>query len=156
MELVHPELKYGDTWDDLDVPLVVLSELTPFSAEGMHYTSIVRPGTHCAAGKQTRQIFKEGLLPALKSAFGIVPAMYPVCSQRWHQFVYDWLRYRLMHDDHHYNRPVIINCDKETLFLCFCPDRVATPSISVSENNVHINSRDMQQDYELSHTLFFD
>jgi hypothetical protein len=82
--------------------------------------------------------------------------MYPVCSRRWHQFVYDWLQYRLMHDDHHYNRPVIINCDKETLFLCFCPDRAATPSISVSENNVCINSRDMQQDYELLHTLFFD
>jgi hypothetical protein len=61
-----------------------------------------------------------------------------------------------MHDDHHYNRPVIINFDKETIFLCFCPDRAATPSISVSENNVRIHSRDMQQDSELSHTLFFD
>jgi len=155
-ELVPSELKYGDTWDDLDSPLVVLSELTPFSTEGMHYTSIVKPGTHRAAGKRTRQMFKAGLLPALTSAFGTVPAMYPVCYRRWHQFVYDWLRFCLMHDDHHYNRPVIINCDKETIFLCFFPDRAATPSISVSENNVRIHSRDMQQDSELSHTLFFD
>jgi len=155
-ELVPSELKYGDTWDDLDSPLVVLSELTPFSTEGMHYTSIVKPGTHRAAGKRTRQMFKAGLLPTLTSAFGTVPAMYPVCYRRWHQFVYDWLRFCLMHDDHHYNRPVIINCDKETIFLCFFPDRAATPSISVSENNVRIHSRDMQQDSELSHTLFFD
>jgi hypothetical protein len=79
MELVPSELKYGDTWVDLDSPLVVLSELTPFSTEGMHYTSIVRPCTHRAEGKRTRKMFKAGLVTALKSAFGIVPAMYPVC-----------------------------------------------------------------------------
>ncbi len=156
MELVSPKSKYGNTWDDLDVPLVVLSDIIPFSTEGMRYTSIVRPGTHRSAGKRTRQMFKVGLLPALETAFGIVPAKYPVCYQRWHQVVYDWLHYRLMHDNHHYNRPAIINCDTETLFLCFCPDRAATPSISVSENNVHLSSRDMQRDYELSHTLFLD
>ena len=79
MELVSPESKYGNTWDDLDVPLVVLSDIIPFSTEGMRYTSIVRPGTHRSAGKRTRQMFKVGLLPALETAFGIVPAKYPVC-----------------------------------------------------------------------------
>ncbi len=47
MELIHPELQYGDSWEDLDEPLLILlSELEPFPAEGMQYTSIVRPGTH--------------------------------------------------------------------------------------------------------------
>jgi hypothetical protein len=36
MELIHPELQYGDSWEDLDEPLLILSELEPFPAEGMH------------------------------------------------------------------------------------------------------------------------
>jgi len=46
MELVNPDLNYGDTWDDLDEPLVILSELEPFPMADMQYTLIARPGTH--------------------------------------------------------------------------------------------------------------
>jgi len=87
MELVHPELQYGDTWEDLDELVLILSELEPFPAEGMQYTSIVRPGTHWNSYKCARQMMKDGLLPALKSAFGIVPAKYPICYRRWHKFI---------------------------------------------------------------------
>ena len=51
MELVNPELQYGDTWEDLDEPLLFLSKLDPFPVAGMRYTSIVRPGTHRNASK---------------------------------------------------------------------------------------------------------
>jgi hypothetical protein len=132
MELAHPTLHYGDTWDDLDEPLVVLSELEPFPTKGIEFTSIFRPGTHRNTFKRTRQLFKDGMIPALAQAFGITPALLPVCFHRWHKFAYEYLRFRMMHDDHRYNWPVIIYCDNETMFLCFCPDRAATPSLSVS------------------------
>lgn len=64
------------------------------------------------ACKRVRQIINDGLLPALESAFGIVPARYSVCYWRWHKFITEHLQFRLMHDDHHYNRPAIINCNK--------------------------------------------
>jgi hypothetical protein len=156
MELVNPELQYGDTWEDLDEPLLILSELEPFPAAGMNYTSIVHPGTHRNSYKRTRQMFKEGILPALQAAFEITPVLFPISYKRWHKFVSDYLRFRLCHDDHNYNRPAIIHCDNETLFLCFCPDRAATPSLSISGNGVRIKTRDMEQDYALTHTLFFD
>jgi hypothetical protein len=90
MELVHPELQYGDTWEDLDEPLLIFSESEPFPIAGMQFTSIVRPGTHRSSYKRTRQMFLEGILPALKVAFGITPDMYPVCYRRWHKFVYEY------------------------------------------------------------------
>jgi hypothetical protein len=82
MELVHPELQYGDTWEDLDEPLLILSELTPFSIAGMNYTFIVRPGTHHSSYKCTRLMFKEGILPALQAAFTITPALFPICINK--------------------------------------------------------------------------
>jgi len=153
MELVCSDLNYGDTWEDLDEPLIILSELDPFPTTGMTYTSNVRPGTHRSSSKRARQMFKDGILPALNTAFGITPDMYPVCYRRRHKFVYDNLRFCLGHDDFHYSQPAIINCDAETMFLCFCPDRAATPSLSVSGI---LNSREMQKDYDVTHTLFLD
>jgi hypothetical protein len=103
MELVHPDLTYGDTWEELDKPLVILSELESFPATGMKYTSIARPGTHRSAYKRTRQLFRDGILPALHAAFGIKPEMFPVCYRWWHKFIYECLRFRMVNDDYHYN-----------------------------------------------------
>jgi hypothetical protein len=79
----------------------------------MQFTPIVRPGTHRNTFKQTCQLFKDGLIPALAQAFGITPALLPVCFRRWHKFAYEYLQFHMMHDDHRYNWPVIVNCDND-------------------------------------------
>ena len=65
-------------------------------------TRIVRPGIVWSARKRCRNIFIDGLIPALQH-HGINPADYPVCFKRWHKCIYEFLEERLISDDFRYN-----------------------------------------------------
>ncbi len=95
MELVHPTKKYGDIWKNLNEPLIILTDTQPFTTDGMQIISIIKPGTHHDSRKRTRQMIKDGLLPALQSAFGIEPPMFPSCYRPWHTFIAECLQFRL-------------------------------------------------------------
>jgi hypothetical protein len=46
MELVDPDKRYGDTWADISELLLMLTDIHPFTTEGMQFASIIRLGTH--------------------------------------------------------------------------------------------------------------
>jgi len=155
MELVNKQLQYGDSIYDLTEPLIVLSDLEPMPTRNMNYTALAQHGTYRNPTKRARQLFKEGILPALQS-FGIQQNSYPVCFNQWHKYVKESLRLQFNMDDGYQSyKAIAINCNSTTIFLTFYPGRAASPILTTIDGNTVISSRDMETDYKF-HFQYLD
>jgi hypothetical protein len=126
MELTHPDFNYGDTDKDLTEPWLILSDTKPFNTSGTRYTSIVKHGAHRNPAKCVRQFIKDGIIPALGS-FNLSPALFPFCFARWNRFLKDALHFRFnLEENYQANKPMVVSCDNESIFITFYPDRAAS------------------------------
>jgi hypothetical protein len=92
----------GDYFGSLKEPIIIIKHYDPLTNLDHTATRIVRPGIVWSARKRCRNIFIDGLIPALQH-HGINPADYPVCFKRWHKCIYEFLEERLISDDFRYN-----------------------------------------------------
>jgi transposase InsO family protein len=131
----------GDYFGSLKEPIIIIKHYDPLTNLDHTATRIVRPGIVWSARKRCRNIFIDGIIPALQH-HGINPADYPVCFKHWHKHIYECLEERLISDDFRYNRPVVISIDSHSINLTFYPNRAATPVIINYQERRFLQPRD--------------
>lgn len=77
--------------------------------------------------RQTCQTIYQGWNYPCSWILQPVPALFPFCFARWNRFLKDALHFRFnLEENYRANKPMVVSCDNESIFITFYPDRAAS------------------------------